>query len=68
MSYIARYETKQGGSGMQPISSNKECADFLKKKSEQRLVARIEKNGIVIGESYKSDSDTNYYWYIDIDA
>ena len=47
---------------------DKEGADFLKKKADQKLKARIEKEGIIIGESYQSDKDTNWYWYIGTDA
>jgi hypothetical protein len=66
MSYEIRYETKSGGSGLQKVQTNEAAKLALIKKHKERLTARVEINGITIGEVYKSNGHWN--WYIDSEA
>ena len=64
--YKIRHSNKRGGSGIITVPTNERAKTELLKLFKQRLTARIEKNGIVIGEVYKIDARWN--WYLDTDA
>lgn len=51
---------------MANVDTNDKAKDQLLKLFKQRQKARVEKNGIIIGECYKTEGRWN--WYIDSEA
>jgi len=58
-----RYKTKPGGSGAGRIPTT-DISDFLKNKFKQRLEARVEIDGWIVGEVLK-DPDGRWTWYVE---
>jgi len=64
--YQIKHKTKRGGGCVHTLPTNNAVMEQIIKLFKQRLDARAEKDGIVIGEVYKINGKWN--WYLDTQA
>lgn len=68
MAYEIRYKTKKGGSGMMSATTSEQVKAMINRCFREKRDCRVEKDGVVIGETYKSPDTGKWCWYLDTGA